>query len=127
MRGSLTSHRKTVLEVVKESHDHPTAREIFSRASGKAASLSFATVYNSLKYLTDNGYLHEVEFGDGSSRYDATLEPHHHLICRQCGLIEDFEKLALLNKSFRAPRGFQVDEVQVQLKGTCEACQRKQR
>jgi len=127
MKLELTSHRRTVLDVVKGSHDHPTAKEIFNRAIKKAPALSFATVYNSLKYLTQHGYLREVIFGDGVFRYDALLEPHHHLVCRGCGRVDDFEKAAIpiSAKKLAAPDGFHVEEVAVTLRGLCAECRKK--
>ena len=125
MKASLTTHRQTVFQVVKGSCDHPTARQVFERALQHAPRLSFATVYNSLKYLTDNGYLHQVSFGEESVRYDATISQHDHLICRKCHQVVDIFNLTKLQagKDFTTPSGFQVEDISIQIFGLCEACQ----
>src|SRR5689334_4236424 len=89
MRRHLTSHRQTVLEVVQQSHDHPTARQVFERAVQRAPKLSFATVYNSLKFLTEEGLLRQFSFGEDAVRYDGMLRRHDHLICRKCHRVDD--------------------------------------
>lgn len=124
MRQGLTTHRQTVLEVVKESQDHPTAREVFERALQRSPRLSFATVYNALKYLTEQGLVRVVAFGDEAMRYDAMLARHDHLICRKCRRVRDLVlKAPQPGTDFPKPRGFKVEEVSMQLVGLCEHCQ----
>ncbi len=124
MRHQLTSHRKTVFEVVKESMDHPTARQVFDRAAQKAPRLSFATVYNSLKYLSDHGLIRQVSFGEDSIRYDGTLSRHDHLFCRNCHHVSDLMDMAIPStNSFSLPAGFKVEEVSLKISGLCEGCQ----
>lgn len=124
MKHQLTSHRKTVFEVVKESMDHPTARQVFDRAVQKSPRLSFATVYNSLKYLSDNGLIKQVSFGEESIRYDATLSRHDHLFCRTCHQVSDLMDISIPSTNkFSLPKGFKVEEVSLKISGLCEHCQ----
>src|ERR1043165_1468551 len=67
---ALTPQRRAVLSVVSESSEHLTAGEIFEAARRALPSISFATVYNSLKYLKESGLIREIHFGKASSRYD---------------------------------------------------------
>lgn len=66
MRQGITAHRQAVLDVIKASKDHPTARMVFKRALKKSPKLSFATVYNSLKYLSEQGLIRQFQFGEDS-------------------------------------------------------------
>jgi Fur family peroxide stress response transcriptional regulator len=122
--GDLTAHRQTVLEVVQMSKDHPTARMVFDRALKRAPKLSFATVYNSLKYLAEQGLVRQFNFGEDSARYDGTLARHDHLICRKCGRVEDFTRITppRVGSDFAVPKGFKVEELSIQLTGTCDQC-----
>lgn len=124
MRQGITSHRQTVLDVIKTSKDHPTARTIFKRASKKTRKLSFATVYNSLKYLTAHGLIRQFQFGDEAVRYDAVLARHDHLICRRCYRVEDVTDLRppRVGLDFPEPKAFKVEEVSMQLIGLCQRC-----
>ncbi|MCV4725941.1 transcriptional repressor, partial [Escherichia coli] len=66
----LTRQRQVVLEVIKSSTDHLTANEVFAAAKRLLPSISFATVYNSLRYLKEAGQIAEISFGNGASRFD---------------------------------------------------------
>src|SRR5215472_6793134 len=81
----LTRQRRVVLEVVQAGDTHPTASEVFERARKKMPTISFATVYNSLRYLKEAGLVREVTFGSGASRYDRETDRHDHAICARCG------------------------------------------
>lgn len=47
----ITKQRQAVLLVIRESMAHLTANEVFAAAKVKLPTISFATVYNSLRYL----------------------------------------------------------------------------
>ncbi|MEQ1646917.1 MAG: transcriptional repressor, partial [Pyrinomonadaceae bacterium] len=66
----LTRQREVVLDVIWASHSHLTANEVFSEAKAKLPTISFATVYNSLRFLKDAGHIAEIHFGNGASRFD---------------------------------------------------------
>ncbi len=124
MELKLTPHRQVVLDIVKGSKDHPTARDVFERSTRISPKLSFATVYNALKFLTDEGYLRIIRFGDDAVRYDPMTERHDHLVCRNCGSIFDATGGAppALPEGFTLPEGFEVEEVMVQFHGKCGPC-----
>ena len=53
--------------------------------------ISFATVYNSLRFLKDAGHIAEISFGNGASRFDSMTSRHDHAICTSCGTLVDME------------------------------------
>lgn len=124
MESKLTPHRQVVLDIVKGSRNHPTAREVFEESSRVSPKLSFATVYNALKYLSDAGHLRLIRFGDDAVRYDPMMERHDHLVCRSCGSIFDAvgAPAPSLPEGFNPPEGFLVEEVTVQFQGICGPC-----
>lgn len=124
MDEKLTPHRQVVLDVVKASKDHPTARQVFERSTARSPKLSFATVYNALKYLAEAGRLRLIRFGDDAVRYDPMLERHDHLVCRGCGRIHDAMGGAApaLPGGFKPPQGFEVEEITIQITGLCGEC-----
>ena len=89
--SGLTRQRQAVLQEIRAREDHPTAGEVFEGARKRLPSISFATVYNSLRYLKEAGLIHEIRFGDGASRYDRETERHDHAICTCCGKLVDFD------------------------------------
>ncbi len=87
----LTKQREVVLQVVREASDHLTANEVFVNAKTILPSISFATVYNSLRFLKEAGHIAEISFGNGASRFDRITHRHDHAICTACGKLADIE------------------------------------
>ncbi len=126
-RGALTPQRRAVLRVITESPEHPTANEIFEAARRELPSISFATVYNSLKYLKEAGLVREINFGKGSSRYDRETARHDHAVCSRCGKLVDFdlaETPQLIRAAARRSR-FKPESIHLTLVGLCPDCQGK--
>jgi len=118
-----------VLEVVQAGNHHPTAAEVFDAARRKMPGISFATVYNSLRFLRDEGLIREINFGNGASRYDRETERHDHAICSQCGKLVDFDlpgTVALSGPAARASN-FKVESIQLTLVGRCPQCRKRLR
>ncbi|HMF56247.1 MAG TPA: transcriptional repressor [Pyrinomonadaceae bacterium] len=121
---SLTRQREAVLRVIRESDEHMTANEIFEAARRCLPTISFATVYNSLRYLRDEGFVREISFGNAASRYDRETCRHDHAICTGCGKLVDFDLPAttdLLRAAARKTR-FKPESVHLTLKGLCPEC-----
>ena len=126
---ALTPQRQAVLRVVGESEEHLTAGEIFEAARQVLPSISFATVYNSLKYLKDAGLVREISFGNGASRYDRETARHDHAICSRCGKLVDFdlaETPRLIRAAARRSR-FKPESIHLTLVGVCPDCRVKDR
>src|SRR5882762_3229887 len=116
---ALTRQRKIVLDVVRAGDHHPTAAEVFDAARNKMPGISFATVYNSLRYLKEAGLVREIAFGNGASRYDRETDRHDHAICSACGKLVDFDlpgTVGLIRSAARASR-FQAESVHLTLYG----------
>ncbi|MBK9163078.1 MAG: transcriptional repressor [Acidobacteria bacterium] len=119
-----TKQRHAVLQVIRESESHLTANEVFEHARRRLAGISFATVYNSLRYLKNEGLIGEVSFGADATRYDRNLQPHHHAICTDCGKLADLELAIppeLLKQAVRRSR-FKPGEMDFTLRGLCPDC-----
>jgi Fe2+ or Zn2+ uptake regulation protein len=123
-KPKLTPQREAVYQVIQERDDHPTASDIFEAARRRLPSISYATVYNSLRYLKDAGLVLEINFGDSASRYDRETERHDHAICNDCGKLVDFDlpdAAKLMNAAARKSH-FQPQSVHLTLRGRCPDC-----
>src|SRR5215213_1769073 len=103
----LTRQRSVVLDVVRTSEGHLSASEVYEAARRLLPTISYATVYNSLRYLKDAGMVGEITFGNAASRYDGETVRHDHAICTGCGKIVDFhitESLELMRAAARHSR-----------------------
>ena len=122
----LTPQREAVLQVIRARDDHPTANEIFQAARLRLPSISYATVYNSLRFLKDVGLVHEIKFGDSASRYDRETDRHDHAICNDCGKLVDFdlpEAAGLIRAAARKSK-FKPASVHLTLRGQCPDCRK---
>jgi len=120
----LTRQRNIVLDVVQAGDHHPTAAEVFDAARKKMPGISFATVYNSLRFLKDAGLVREIAFGKGASRYDRETDRHDHALCSACGKLVDFDlpgTVALTRSAARASK-FKPESVHLTLVGLCPKC-----
>ena len=120
----LTRQREVVLVVVCSSDEHPTATQVFGRAKEKLPPISFATVYNSLRYLKEAGHISEIHFGNGASRFDGMTHRHDHALCTACGKLVDIgiempdnivEQAAEFSK-------FKPQSLEFTLRGLCPDC-----
>ena len=121
---ALTPQRQAVLRVVGESEEHLTAGEIFKAARRVLPSISFATVYNSLKYLKDAGLVREISLGSGASRYDRETARHDHAICSRCGRLVDFDlaETSQLTRAAARRSRYKPESIYLTLVGVCPDC-----
>lgn len=123
----LTRQREVILQVIREANGHLTANEVFDRAKQLLPTISFATVYNSLRYLKDGGHIGEINFGNGASRFDAMTSRHDHALCTRCGKLVDMElelpvELVRLAAEFSK---FKPESLELTLRGLCPECSDK--
>ena len=86
-------------------------------------TISLATVYKTLEKLEVLDLVVRVPNAGETRRYDARMEPHHHLVCTGCGSIADWEDPAFEDLAPSAPmRGFHPTRITVQVQGLCEVC-----
>ena len=124
--GSLgiTTQRQAVLQVIQDSEDHLTANEVFDKARKIQPGISFATVYNSLRFLKEQGMIGEVRFGSDAARFDRTLDRHDHAICNECGKLIDLDLPIpddILKKGERLSK-FKAESIEIVLMGLCPEC-----
>ncbi|MFD1957840.1 Fur family transcriptional regulator [Paenibacillus thailandensis] len=121
---NLTVQRKAVLDVLLASHDHPTAADVIERLREQGFQFAYGTVYNSLRYLVDSGLIRELKLGEAVSRYDARMEDHQHIICVECGKVDEVmdELPEDWVKKVASQTGYTIKEAHVVLEGVCEAC-----
>lgn len=120
----LTKQREVVLNVIRSAHEHLTANEVFTAAKELLPTISFATVYNSLRYLKEAGHIAEITFGNGASRYDRMTTRHDHAICTECGKLVDIEMEVpadILKKAARQSK-FKPETIEFTLRGKCPDC-----
>jgi Fe2+ or Zn2+ uptake regulation protein len=120
----LTRQREVVLQVICDEPEHLTANEVFDKAKQLLPGISFATVYNSLRFLKEAGHIAEISFGSGASRFDSMTSRHDHAICTKCGKLVDMEiELPEEIVNFAAEFSkFKLESIELTLRGLCPEC-----
>ena len=87
-----TQQRQSVWDELCATNDHRDAEEIYLAIRQSGLNVSRATVYRTIDVLVKNKMVRKLELGDGRARYEHKVNAthHDHLICIQCGKIEDF-------------------------------------
>jgi Fur family ferric uptake transcriptional regulator len=122
-----TNQRVEILDFLKDNYTHPTVEEVYEAVKKKLTRISKATVYQNLKFLTEKGLVQEVNI-KGVSRFEPNLDPHHHIICKKCGKIIDFESKELTNYSLTIAKKLKeidIDSTNTNFYGICNKCKSK--
>jgi Fur family ferric uptake transcriptional regulator len=121
-----TEQRRLIVETFFGNSEHVTLDGLLEQVRAIDARIGYATVYRTMKMLSDGGVAHEQKFGDGLTRYElADADAHHdHLICMECGRIQEFEEpqIEQLQERVAARYGFEVHHHKHELYGRCRAC-----
>ena len=123
-----TRQRDRIVETFFRKHQHLTVEELLERVRRQDPRIGHATVYRTLKLLTESGLAFKREFGGGRARFEQGTDRHHdHLICIHCGEIIEFENAAIERLQIKICRRnrFQLLNHKMELYGRCERCQRK--
>lgn len=124
-----TEQRASVYRYLCAVDSHPTADDVFTAVRSDIPDISLATVYKSLETLVGCGLALKLTYGDGSARYDARLDPHHHARCLECGGVIDVPGQLDPDVLHRLGTvdGFGVEGYRLELIGHCEPCQTSHR
>jgi Fur family ferric uptake transcriptional regulator len=120
----LTPQRQLVLQAVLDL-GHATPEQVHTAVREVAAGVNITTIYRTLELLEKLGLVKHTHLSHGSPTYHAAGEHQHiHLVCRQCGKIEEVEPELLRPVADRllAERGFSADVGHVALFGVCGDC-----
>ncbi len=121
----LTPQRLAIAEVVVNSGDHPSVKEIYERVKAFFPYVTLATVYSTLDVLERAAIVRELPF-QRQSRYDANLSPHANLVCVSCGTVVDAEVgqklVAELQTILEQESKFEVSSQRVDFYGYCARC-----
>ncbi|MGA3121070.1 MAG: Fur family transcriptional regulator [Polyangiaceae bacterium] len=124
-----TDQRRLIVETFFRAENHVSIEELLSQVRAKDARVGYATVYRTLKLLTESGVANERRFGDGLTRYELADDAthHDHLICIECSDIVEFEepRIEVLQEKVAHKYGFALRSHKHELYGVCPRCQAK--
>ena len=122
-----TKQRQDVWDELCSNDEHRDAEEIYLSLKKNGLKASRATVYRTIDVLVKNDFVRKLELGDGKARYENKIDSHHHdhMICVQCGKIEEFMDQTIENRQDKIVKkmGFKMIRHIHQLFVVCNKCQ----
>ena len=123
----VTAQRLAVLRAVS-GHPHITADAAAEAVRSDIGTISKQSVYDSLNTLAEAGVIRRIQPVGSPSRFeDRVGDNHHHVVCRQCGRLDDVDCAVGYTPCLTASDdlGFEIDEAEVNYWGRCPACARQ--
>ena len=122
----ITPQRSIVLDAVCSGGGHTTIGEIYAYARKRDRTIDRSTIYRALHLFTAMGIVLPADTGEGETSYEIRKpEPHHHLVCRQCGGQQEISGPTAQSMFDVVERlyTFQVNTDHLVLFGICAHCQ----
>ena len=118
-----TGPRLTVLELFERSQmRHMTAEDVYRALTQEGIDIGLATVYRVLTQFEQAGLLKRHHFESDKSVFEINEGRHHdHLVCLQCGKVEEFydAEIERRQNEIAAARGFEIREHALYLYAEC--------
>ena len=124
-----THQRMVIYRELAATKDHPDADTLYRRVRNLLPSVSFDTVYRTLRILESKRTICRVAFIQDRMRFDANTAPHHHFVCKNCGRVMDFYSAELdrVLPPPEVPALGRIDSMHIELRGICSDCRKKNR
>ncbi len=123
-----TSGRRRLIETLMAAPRPETIPELLQRTPG----LRQSSAYRNLHVLEQVGVVHRIVTSGEHARFELTEDlvgHHHHLICTECGRVDDFTVPATLEQNLETAlakavsgTGFRSTSHRLDVIGTCEGC-----
>jgi Fur family ferric uptake transcriptional regulator len=121
-----TTQREIILQAFIDNGKHVTAEDLYEVLKKKDGSIGHATVYRALRLFVSAALARELNFNDGSLRYEMIVDqgPHDHLVCTSCGEVIEFEDPAVsgIQDEVAEQYGYTLKNRSHILFGICSKC-----
>jgi Fur family ferric uptake transcriptional regulator/Fur family peroxide stress response transcriptional regulator len=120
-----TFQRMNILDVV-EKNGHMSIEAIYDEVTKVHPSLSLATIYKNIILMVEKGVVVEVPIAGKKSKYELAKTDHIHLVCTECGEVEDKPHSSHADDIFShmtKEENFTLSKQQINLYGVCADCQ----
>lgn len=120
----LTVQRQAILDLINASSIHWDAEAVARALADSGHSVGIATIYRGLSALETEGLIDSIQLAD-KKRYERADKSHHdHMVCTDCGRIEEFahDTIEALQLVAANEKGFVVSGHQLVMFGLCSDC-----
>lgn len=120
----VTPQRIAIYRELASTDQHPSTETIYKKIKDYYPNISLTTVYRTLETFEKLGLISVVNVLYNAARYDANLDPHHHIVCTECKKVEDVydDSLNNLDVSDKTLGDYKVQGYSLLLNGVCSEC-----
>ena len=119
----VTPQRMAIYRELTGSMQHPSTEMIYKNIKDYYPNISLTTVYRTLETFEKKGLISVVNTLYHAARYDANMEPHHHVVCVRCKKIEDlYDDSIAYSKLDPQIDNYKILGYSVLFSGICEEC-----
>jgi len=120
----VTPQRLVIHRLLREQNRHMSADEVLDEVVERLPGVSLPTVYATLELLEQLGLVRRLGPTGGRVLFDSRLDPHHHVVCSQCGRVEDLDAAVETAPALTAARraGFADARAGLIVTGVCRTC-----
>ena len=128
-----TRQRHAILAALRAAQRPLLPTEILELAQHDTPGIGIATIYRNLIDLTEAGLVRRSDVGDHVWRFELLGaegqahedREHAHFVCDSCGDVQCLPAESVkLDVGRGAPRSVRKNAVAIQLRGTCDDCER---
>lgn len=118
----LSKQRRSILELLWETSEHLSARQIYDRLNRQGKDIGQTSVYQNLEVLSQEGIIECVERANGRL-YGNVNEPHSHVNCLDTDQILDVfvELPPELLAEVEARTGVKITDYRIDFFGYCNS------
>lgn len=118
-----TLPRLKILDLFKSGTErHMSAEDVYKQLLASGENVGLATVYRVLTQFAQAGLLVRQNFEGGKSVFELNEGSHHdHIVCMQCGHVEEFydSTIESRQKKVAAELGFDIQDHSLQIYANC--------
>lgn len=124
-----SKQRELILKTIYEEGGHLSPEDIFTIIRKTCKNTSISSIYRILSFLEKEGFVSSIEVDKSGKRYEIASGLHHdHIICVECGKIEEFCNDEIENLQIEVAKSYNGKLVghDMMLYVVCEDCLKKE-
>lgn len=124
----ITKTRLAVLDIFSHENQPLSVAEILLFLKKQGILVNKTTVYREMEFLLEKGIVVAVFIDEKHTKYELNLGHHHHLVCRNCGNIEEIEMkeienlFVVIEKKLKQKMKFTNISHSLEFFGICSTC-----
>ncbi|MCL2020869.1 MAG: transcriptional repressor [Betaproteobacteria bacterium] len=123
----LTRLRRDILDVICAENAPVKAYDLIERMRGKGRRVTPTTMYRTLEFLLQNGFIHRVNFLNAYLPCTGKHKNHTALllfVCSECGQTREIDDAQLYNAMHRRLNelGIYLKDSRIEIQAACQSC-----